>query len=312
MGEMIFLQPVFKEVLWGGNKLRTMFGYSIPSDHTGEGWMISAHPKGDCCITEGTYKGKTLSWLWENHRELFGGLAGDVFPLLVKIIDAKEHLSIQVHPDDAYAAAHENGALGKTECWYVLDCEPDSTIVVGHNAKTKEELKSMIDEKRWMELIRIRPLHKGDFFQINPGTVHAIRRGTLILETQQNSDITYRLYDYDRLQDGKPRELHIDKSLDVIRCPHRDVPVGGEQTEGDGFSRRCLISCPCYCVEKWDIRTSACLSQGYPFLIVDVLEGEGTADGHPIRKGDHFILPNGYGSCTLSGTLSLITSHVQA
>lgn len=312
MKDIIFLQPVFKQMLWGGTRLRTEYGYDIPGDHTGEAWVVSAHSHGDCAIKEGPGAGKTLSWLWKNRPELFGSDGAGQFPLLVKIIDASDDLSIQVHPDDAYARTHENGSMGKTECWYVLDCDPDATIVIGHNAKTRDELRQMVTEKRWGDLIRILPIKKGDFFQIEPGTVHAIRRGTLILETQQNSDITYRLYDYDRLQDGKPRELHIGKSLDVIRCPHRDVPVGGEQTEGDGFSRRCLISCPCYCVEKWDIRTSACLSQDYPFLIVDVLEGEGTADGHPIRKGDHFILPNGYGSCTLSGTLSLITSHVQA
>ena len=309
---LLRMEPVFQEKIWGGNRLRTAFHYDTPSDHTGECWAVSGHPSGDCRLQNPEFAGETVGSLWKKRPDLFGHVSGDSFPLLVKIIDAKEDLSIQVHPDDHYAAEHENGARGKTECWYVLDCDPDATIVIGHNAKTRDELRQMVTEKRWGDLIRILPIKKGDFFQIEPGTVHAIRRGTLILETQQNSDITYRLYDYDRLQDGKPRELHIDKSLDVIRCPHRDVPVGGEQTEGDGFSRRCLISCPCYCVEKWDIRTSACLSQDYPFLIVDVLEGEGTADGNPIRKGDHFILPNGYGSCTLSGTLSLITSHVQA
>lgn len=311
MEEMIFLQPVFKEVLWGGNKLRTMFGYSIPSDHTGEGWMISAHPKGDCCITEGTYKGKTLSWLWENHRELFGGLAGDVFPLLVKIIDAKDHLSIQVHPDDAYAAAHENGALGKTECWYVLDCEPDSTIVVGHNAKTKEELKSMIDEKRWMELIRIRPLHKGDFFQINPGTVHAIRGGSVILEIQQSSDITYRLYDYDRLQDGKPRELHLQKSIDVIKCPYEEAAPDFHTESGQGFTSTRLVTCPFYTVTRMQVSGEAVFSQDQPFQMISVFEGEGTFDGKPVKKGMNFIIPAGYGSYTVKGDLEFMVSGVK-
>lgn len=168
----------------------------------------------------------------------------------------------------------------------------------------------MIRENRWDDLIRVRPVRKGDYFQIDPGTVHAIRRGTLILETQQSSDITYRLYDYGRLQNGKPRELHIEKSIDVIRCPHTDNRGEGKTVTGDGFSRTTLVTCPFYQVDKWDILTEAALSQDHPFLIVDVLEGEGTADGIPVKKGDHFILPFGYGICLLKGNISLITSHI--
>ena len=310
MKDIIFLQPVFKEMIWGGSRLRTDYGYDIPGDHVGEAWVVSAHKSGDCTIKNGAYASRHLSWLWDNHRELFGNLKGDRFPLLVKIIDAKDDLSIQVHPDDAYAKEHENGSLGKTECWYILDCEPDSTIVVGHNASDQKELRRMIDEKKWLDLIKIRPIKKGDFFQIEPGTVHAIRKGTLILETQQNSDVTYRLYDYDRLQNGKPRELHIQKSIDVIRCPHKDPELSQKITKGNGYICRNLISCEFYQVDKWDINGSVSISQDFPFLIVDVLDGEGTADGIPLKKGDHFILPFQYGPCKVEGTLSLITSHV--
>ncbi|MDO4325610.1 MAG: mannose-6-phosphate isomerase, class I [bacterium] len=310
MGEMIFLNPVFKEVIWGGNKLHTMFGYDIPSDHTGEGWMISAHKNGDCVISSGAFEGKTLSWLWDNHRELFGNLEGEVFPLLVKIIDAKQHLSIQVHPDDAYAAEKENGALGKTECWYVLDCEPDSTIVVGHNAKTKEELKQMIEDKRWMDLIRIRPLHKGDFFQINPGTVHAIRGGSVILEIQQSSDITYRLYDYDRLQNGKPRELHLEKSIDVIRCPHQENDFAVQKTSGDGFEAELLVRCPFYSVTKVTVTGKAVFEQNEPFQMISTIDGEGTIDGVSLKKGMNLILPAGYGTYEVEGNVTFMVSGV--
>lgn len=310
MGEMIFLNPVFKEVIWGGNKLHTMFGYDIPSDHTGEGWMISAHKSGDCMISSGAFEGKTLSWLWDNHRELFGNLEGEVFPLLVKIIDAKQHLSIQVHPDDAYAAENENGALGKTECWYVLDCEPDSTIVVGHNAKTKEELKQMIEDKRWMDLIRIRPLHKGDFFQINPGTVHAIRGGSVILEIQQSSDITYRLYDYDRLQNGKPRELHLEKSIDVIRCPHQENDFAVQKTSGDGFEAELLVRCPFYSVTKVTVTGKAVFEQNEPFQMISAIDGEGTIDGVSLKKGMNLILPAGYGKYEVEGNVTFMVSGV--
>lgn len=217
--ELLLLEPVFKQMIWGGSRLKDDFGYDIPGDNTGECWAISAHPHGDCTLKNTEYKGKTLSWLWENHRELFGNVQGDRFPLLIKIIDAKADLSIQVHPDDAYAAEHENGSLGKMECWYILDAKEGGTIVIGHNAKNHEEVEEMIRGKRWKEFIREIPVKKGDFFQINPGCVHAIKGGTLIIETQQNSDITYRVYDYDRLQDGKPRALHVQQSIDVIKAP---------------------------------------------------------------------------------------------
>ena len=195
--ELLFMEPVFKEAIWGGTKLRDVFGYEIPSDTTGECWAVSAHKNGDCRIAGGMYDGRLLSSLWEEKPELFGNYPGDQFPLLVKIIDAKADLSIQVHPDDAYAKVHENGSLGKTECWFILDCKENATLVVGHNAKTKEELEQMIHEGRWKEFIREIPIKPGDFIQIDPGTVHAIKGGTLLLETQQSSDITYRVYDYD-------------------------------------------------------------------------------------------------------------------
>lgn len=310
MAELLFLEPVFKEMIWGGNRLATDFGYEIPSDHTGECWAISAHDNGDCTVKNGTYEGKKLSELWKQHHELFGSVQGDRFPLLIKIIDAKADLSIQVHPDDEYAKKNENGSYGKTECWYILDCEKNTNIVVGHNAKNKEELKSMIEQKQWGELIRQIPIKKGDFFQITPGTVHAIKAGTLILETQQNSDITYRLYDYDRLQNGKPRELHLNKSIDVIRCPYEGQKNEFETTQMEHAVVTQLVQCEFYTVDKIDVTGSQQFKTNAPFLIASVIEGEGNIDGIKVKKGDHFILPNGYDTFTLEGTLSLITSYV--
>ncbi|MDF2906397.1 MAG: mannose-6-phosphate isomerase, class [Herbinix sp.] len=309
MKNIIFLEPVFKTMIWGGNKLATEYGYSIPSDNTGECWAISAHKNGDCEIKNGEFSGKTLSWLWDNHRELFGNTEGEVFPLLIKIIDAKTDLSIQVHPDDAYAGEHEHGALGKTECWYILDCEEGGEIVIGHNAENKEQLAKMIRENRWKELIRLCKIKKGDFFQIEPGTVHAIKKGTMILETQQNSDITYRLYDYDRLDNGKPRELHIDKSIDVINCPHIDNTVRSGMVHNEECDIEELISCEFYCVHRVRMHGEQEFEQEFPFLNVSVIEGSGEIDGAKITKGDHFILPYGYGSYRLRGEMELIVSH---
>ena len=306
--ELIFLKPVLKQMIWGGTRLRDVFGYDIPGDRTGECWAISAHPNGDCEIASGTYAGRSLGWLWENHRELFGNLPGDRFPLLVKIIDAREDLSIQVHPDDSYAAVHENGSLGKTECWYILDAPENGTIVIGHNAGSREELCRMIEQKRWGELIREIPVRKGDFFQINPGCVHAIKGGTLILETQQNSDVTYRVYDYDRLQDGKPRPLHVRQSMDVITVPF--VPAETEKEVScmqDARVER-LVSCPYYRVWKIDLKGCLVRNWNEPFTDISILEGEGTAAGCPVKKGTHLIVPAGFGDLKLEGEMMMIIS----
>lgn len=310
MKEILFLEPVFKEVIWGGNKLSTSYGYKIPSDTTGECWAVSAHKNGDCKLINGEFKGESLSWLWDNHREIFGNAKGDVFPLLIKIIDAKKDLSIQVHPDDEYAKKNENGALGKTECWYILDCEEGATIVVGHNAKSKEELKQMIEEKRWNELIKVRPIKKGDFFQITPGTVHAIKGGTVILETQQNSDITYRLYDYDRLSNGKPRELHLEKSIDVIKCPYVEESQDFKIIKEDNYDEKELVKCEFYEVKKLDIHGAKSFVQSKPFEIVSVIEGNGFINEIEIKKGDHFIIPFEYGEYKLKGDMELIISNI--
>lgn len=311
MKEILFLKPVFKEMIWGGNKLKRDFGYDIPSDLTGECWGISAHEKGDCVISEGKYSGKHLSELWKNERALFGNLHGDVFPLLVKIIDANKDLSIQVHPGDVYAYKHENRALGKTECWYILDCVEDATIIIGHNAKSHDEVREMIEKKQWSEFIREIKIKKGDFFQINPGCVHAIKAGTLVFETQQNSDITYRVYDYDRLSNGIPRELHVEKSIDVIEAPFADNLSSIKIEEYDDYKLTKLIKCSYYSVAKYDIHGKTELYQDKNFLNISVIAGEGFIDGKPVKKGAHFILPNGYGKFTIEGNLSFIMSYVE-
>lgn len=308
--ELLFLEPVMKEMIWGGTRLCDDFGYEIPSEATGECWGISAHEHGNCRIKNGTYQGITLDELWKTHRELFGDMEGEKFPLLVKIIDARDDLSIQVHPDDSYAAVHENGSYGKTECWYVLDCDEDSHIIIGHYAKDRDEAAGMIKDQRWDDFLRKIPVHKGDFFQINPGCIHAICRGTLLLETQQNSDITYRVYDYGRLNNGQPRELHLEKSLDVITVPFEPVPSMEETECGMGYQKTLLYRCGYYKVSKIDVDGSAVFKMNHPFLNVSIIDGKGSFDGNYVQKGDHFIIPAGYGSYGVEGTLSFVVSHV--
>ncbi len=309
-GTILRMQPIFQDKIWGGNRLHSVFDYEIPTQTTGECWAISGHPGGDCPIVNPEFAGETVGSLWKKQPALFGNVPGDIFPLLIKIIDAKDDLSIQVHPDDAYAGVNENGALGKTECWYVLDCDEGATIIVGHNASSKEEMAQMVAEGRWEALLRQIPIHKGDFFQIDPGCLHAIKGGTLILETQQSSDVTYRFYDYGRLQDGKPRQLHIEKSLDVTTAPF--VPAAPRQEvfrNGDALVTH-LVSCQYYSVYRCELNGKAQWNWDQPFVNVSILAGEGTMDGTPVKKGDHLLLTANYGPMTVEGQLEFIYSHL--
>lgn len=310
MKKILHLEPVLHEKIWGGTELRDQFGYAIPSDHTGECWAISGHPNGDCRVTNPEFGGQTLGQLFRTRRELFGNIPGDVFPLLVKIIDARQDLSIQVHPDDAYAKVHENGSLGKTECWYVLDSKPGTTVIIGHNAGTREEMRQMVAEGKWNQLLRQVPLRRGDFFQINPGCLHALKGGSLILETQQSSDVTYRFYDYDRLENGKKRELHIEKSLDVTTVPFvPDRTVPETEIVGDAEITH-LVTCPFYSVYRAVLHGAAGLTFRAPFVNVSIIGGEGTLDGEPVKKGDHMVLTANYGPCRLEGNMELVYSYI--
>lgn len=310
--EILFLDPVCKHNIWGGSRLREEFGYPEEGDDIGECWGISAHPNGDGTVRNGAFAGMKLSEIWEKHPEFFGNLDYDRFPLLTKIIDARDDLSIQVHPDDDYAKANENGSFGKTECWYVMDCPKDAKLVIGHHANTKEELTEMIRQGSWKELIREIPVKKGDFIQIDPGTVHAIKGGLLILETQQNSDITYRVYDYDRLSDGKPRELHVEKSIDVIEVPAKSVEDSVKSALGLPQNQlNELYSCKYYSVFQMDVNGNAEFEQNYPFLLLSVLEGTGTINGQAVKKGDHLILPCDFGKAEMQGKMSMIVSTTE-
>ena len=308
---IMFLSPVCTHNIWGGDRLWDEFHYLVPDKRSGECWGISANPGGECIIKNGDFRGKGLSEIWLEHPELFGNVGGDRFPLLTKIIDAKENLSIQVHPDDAYARENEAGSLGKTECWYILDCPEDAKLVIGHNAGTKEELTELIEECRWDDFIREIPVQKGDFIQIDPGTVHAIEGGFLILETQQNSDITYRVYDYDRLSNGKPRELHVEKSLDVITVPAKSVENSIISTNGLPLNKMNLLySGKYYSVFKMRVEGEAVFEQMYPFLLLSVCEGRGFINGVPLERGEHLILPYEFGTVTLKGDMMIIASTV--
>jgi mannose-6-phosphate isomerase len=309
----LFFEPVFKERIWGGEQLKS-FGYELPSSQTGECWAFAAHSNGQSVVKNGEYKGLTLGELWENQRQLFGNIEGDRFPLLTKILDAAQDLSVQVHPDDEYGLKHE-GDLGKTECWYIIDCEDGAEIIYGHNAKTREEFAAMIHEGKWDELLTKVPVKPGDFFFVPSGTVHAIGAGIVILETQQNSDTTYRVYDYDRRDnEGNLRELHIEQSIAVTTVPSVEPDIKPVVDSSGDMKITTFVESDYFTVHRWELEGSAKLDQNRSFQLVSVIEGSGSLikgeEKYEFKKGDHFLLPAGFGEFQLNGNAEMIVSHL--
>lgn len=313
MQEPMFLKPVFQEKIWGGSRLRSVFGFDIPNDKIGEDWAISAHPHGVSVVENGEYQGQKLDELWQNHKELFGNPTEPVFPLLIKILDAEDELSVQVHPDDAYGMKHE-GELGKTECWYIIDAEPGAEIIYGHHAKTREELAEMIQEGRWDDLLKKVPVKKGDFFYVPSGTIHAIGKGIMILETQQSSDTTYRVYDYDRKDaNGNTRELHIQQSIDVTTVPAITPQIQMKEVRKGNSSIVTYLETEFFNVYEWDIKGITSFKKQAPYTLATVIDGAGelvvNEKIYPLTKGASFILQNDVTEWTVQGELSIIASE---
>lgn len=313
MQEPMFLKPVFQEKIWGGSRLKSVFGFDIPNDKIGEDWAISAHPHGVSVVENGEFKGQKLDDLWKEHKELFGHPTEPVFPLLIKILDAEDELSVQVHPDDAYGMKHE-GELGKTECWYIIDAEPGAEIIYGHHAKTREELAEMIKEGRWDDLLKKVPVKKGDFFYVPSGTIHAIGKGIMILETQQSSDTTYRVYDYDRKDaSGQKRVLHIQQSIDVTTVPAKTPELQIKEVRKGQSSIVTYLETDFFNVYEWDIKGITSFKKQAPYTLATVIDGAGELivdnQTYLLEKGTSFILPNEINEWTVQGELTIIASE---
>lgn len=315
--EPLFLKPVFKEKIWGGRKLKSIFGFDIPDGKVGEAWIISGHRQGPTTIENGPLKGLKLDTAYQEHPEYFGNPKDKVFPLLTKILDAEDSLSVQVHPDNDYARIHEND-LGKTECWYVLDADPGSYLIYGHHAKTKEELKEMIEAGDWDDLLNKVPVKKGDFFFVPSGTIHALTKGIMVLETQQSSDTTYRLYDYDRVDEktGTKRELHLNDSIATTTVPFVAPNLDITQTKIDDATKTEFLAppvSPFFYVDKLDVNGKVELTrEDHPYELVSVISGFGKlfADGYEyeLQLGSSFIIPTQIEKFTIEGNLAAIIS----
>lgn len=316
--EILKLNPVFKDYIWGGTRLKDDFGFESNLDKLAEGWMLSCHKDGKNTILGGTYNNKTLEEVIEQFgKEKITGtksLNFPYFPVLIKLIDAKDNLSIQVHPDNDYAQRVEN-EFGKTEIWYVLDAEPDATLVYGFKEKiTSEEFKKAIENETLTDVLNVVNVKKGDLFFIEAGTVHAIGKGTLIAEIQQNSNSTYRVYDYGRVgNDGKPRELHIKKAVDVSKTePAKyDIKPFGEKEDIGGNTAQLLTKCDLFTVYHYDVKNTLTLKtneEGFNHVLV--LDGNGKINDKDFKKGDSFFIPANFGDYEISGDAEIIVTSI--
>ena len=314
---MFKLQPDFKDYLWGGNKLKTTYGKNSDLNKLAESWELSTHKDGLTVIDSGEYKGETLlSYIEKHGKKVLGSkcsLDKDI-PILIKFIDAKEPLSIQVHPDNEYALKNEND-FGKTEMWYIIDAEPDAKLIYGFKEDiTKEEFKKAIEENTLENLVNEVNVQAGDVFFITPGTMHAIGKGIVIAEIQQRSNVTYRIYDFGRIgADGKPRQLHIDKALDVTKLTSTKNPKEQYTLDKfDGYEKGVLSSCEYFNVSLLNIETKASLNcDETTFHCVTVLDGNCSILGEntlKVKKGESVFIPANFGEYTITGKCKVILS----
>lgn len=306
-----------KDYLWGGTRLRDEYGKKSDSDKVAESWELSCHKDGKSVIADGEFAGKTLS----EYIEIKGNCVlgkncerFEYFPILIKLIDAKDNLSVQVHPDNDYAMRVE-GEYGKTEMWYIVDCNEGAELLYGFkNEISKEEFAERIANNTLLEVTNNVPVHKGDVFFIESGTLHAIGKGILIAEIQQNSNTTYRIYDYGRVgADGKPRELHVEKACEVTALvpPTRPTKPMGEKTEKDGYSETLLATCEYFNVNKLEVTSSAKLTATEAsFNSLLVLSGDFEVDGVKLTKGESCFIPAGYGEYELKGSGEVIVTDI--
>ena len=313
----LLLRPSGKDYLWGGSRLNDEFEKNIDLTPLAETWECSTHPDGPSYVVGGTFDGQELAEVLRAHPEYLGERhkGENTLPILIKFIDAKKDLSVQVHPTDAFAQEHENGQLGKTEMWYIMEAEEGARLVYGlKEGCTVEEFAKAVHEGRTEEMLNFVPVHKGEVYFIPSGQVHAIGAGILIAEIQQNSNITYRVYDYNRKgADGKPRQLHTEKALDVIKLrttEEIDKIRFSKPDENDGGTA--LASCDYFTVKKYSVDGKVVVDAKVDsFLSVLVLDAENCkVGGYDAKRGDSFFIPAGSGSVEVTGKADVIVSKV--
>ncbi|MCX7951033.1 MAG: mannose-6-phosphate isomerase, class I [Clostridiales bacterium] len=315
----LFFQPVYKEIIWGGQNLKTILNKEVPFEKTAESWEVCCHKNGMSIVDNGEYKGKTLKEVIDIHKtDLLGTktLKYDRFPILIKYIDANDRLSVQVHPNDEYALKNE-GDFGKTEVWYIVDAKENAKLIFGvKEGTTKDDFKTALKNKNLEECLNYVNVKKGDVIFIPSGTVHAILDGIVIAEIQQNSDTTYRVYDWNRVdKNGNPRELHVEKALDVI-----DFNMSGKvhmpnHEKANGYSFANITKCQYFNVDKIVVNEIyEDSTNGESFFIFMCIEGSGTLiydnKEYKITTGKTFMIPAKENTFEIKGQVKLLKTYL--
>jgi len=313
--ELIVVEPVFAERLWGGTTLRTWFGAAVPSGVIGECWAVSAMPGMSGNVRSGAPDGFTLRQAWRAGLVTGHPEEGD-FPLLCKFLDPQDWLSVQVHPNDRQAQSLEGQPRGKAECWLVVSCADDAELILGHTAASARELRDALAQGTLTDhLVRVR-VEQDDFFMVAAGEVHSLGPGMLVYEVQQSSDLTYRLYDFDRVGlDGQRRELHVDKGFSVVSPTHDPSAArtaGPWQQIRPGARTRVLVDCPQFRVQRWELLHDECLIGTPGYRVLTVIGGSGTLATErgsvELGMGTSVVIPAGAGEARLAGDLIAITT----
>ncbi len=327
------LKPAGKDYLWGGNRLKEDFGKELSMEPLAETWECSTHPDGPSTVANGRFRGQVLAAVLREHPEYLGThprTKGEL-PILIKLIDAKQDLSVQVHPDDAYAKEHENGALGKNEMWYVLDAAENASLIYGfRHDMTREQIRKSLEQGTIQKHLQKIPIEKDDVFYVEAGTVHAIGAGALIAEIQGNSNLTYRIYDYDRVdKNGNQRLLHVEKALQVMRFKGSAEPRQPMRVlrYRPGCAKELLCRCRDFQVERLLIHTALSgKEEGVPFQtgsnsfqVLLCVEGQGQLAEQAkrqeaaeadlpmtIRRGDCIFVPANSVPLVLTGKAQLL------
>ena len=315
------LSAALKDYLWGGSRLKNEFNKKSTLEKVAESWELSCHKDGQSKIVNGKYKGQTLTaYIEDNGKAVLGKNAAKFtyFPILIKLIDAEDHLSVQVHPDNDYALRVE-GEYGKTEMWYIVDAKPGAYLLYGFKKEiSKEEFKERIENHTLLEVCNKVPVKKGDVFFIDAGTLHAIGEGIVIAEIQQNSNTTYRIYDYGRIGvDGKPRELHIEKALDVTKLipPTKSTQAMQTMNFFADYTMQLLASCEYFTAYYFDVKNECkFVANEDSFHSIVVLEGQlelvSNTETLHLVKGDSVFVPAEMGEYCVKGKANFIFSIV--
>lgn len=303
--DILFFKPIPRPALWGHTLIKDYFKYDDFPDGIGQSWAFSAQDNASTICMSQPYEGMTLKDLWANHQELFGH-PNEKFPVIISLVAPEDDLSIQVHPDEDHARK-KGYTSGKNEAWYFIKAKENADIVYGHNAKDEKDLKNYIKEEKWDELIKHLKVHTGDFVYLPAGLLHALKKGSIVYEIQQSTDITYRFFDYHRKdKNGQERELHLNDAIECLSYNPENMKnnINPITKLYDGIEETIFISNESFTVTKLKIRGDGSYCHDN-YQLATIVDGNGIINSHQVILGDSFLIPKGL-EIKVSGNMTIM------